>query len=89
MPYIPQKDRKPYLGDLDGLLSSLDKLDEKKLCGHLNFCVSYLMTRLLEKKQKYVRANTIRGAVENALDEWYRRHVVPYEEIKREENGDV
>ena len=30
-----------------------------------------------------------RGAVELALNEFYERHVKPYEEKKREENGDV
>lgn len=35
------------------------------------------------------RANTLRGAVENAIDEFYRVYIVPYEEKKKRENGDV
>lgn len=89
MPYISQDDRGKYIGDLEDLLFSLTKQDEGDLGGHLNFCISYLIKRLWEDKQRYVRANTIRGAVGNALDEWYRCNIVEYEEKKRLENGEV
>lgn len=89
MPYIPSDDRKPYNEHLEALLHELTKQSETDLGGHLNYCVSYLMKRLWEDKKRYVRANTLRGALENALDEWYRFHIVPYEEKKRKENGDV
>ena len=88
MPYIKPAEREPYLLHLEEVVSSLP-VDEEALGGHLNFCISYIINSLWNEKHRYVRANTIRGAVENALDEWYRVHVVPYEEKKREENGDV
>lgn len=89
MPYILPDDRNQYIGHLEDLLYELAKQGDEDLGGHFNYCISYLMTRLWENKQRYVRANTIRGAVNNALDEWYRFHIVPYEEKKRYENGDV
>lgn len=89
MPYIKSEERVPYTKPLDDLLSKLALQHEHNLGGHLNYCISYLMTRLWEENTHYVRANTIRGAMNNALDEWYRFHVVPYEEKKRHENGDV
>lgn len=89
MPYILPDDRQKYFEPLEDLLDEFAKLGDDDLGGHLNYCISYLMTRLWEDKNRYVRANTIRGAVENALDEWYRFNIVPYEERKRKENGDV
>ena len=89
MPYIPQDDRNSYIGHLEDLLHELAKQGEEDLGGHFNFCISYLLKRLWEDKRRYVRANTLRGAVENALIEWYRCSIIKYEESKRHENGDV
>jgi len=89
MPYILSEDRQKYNPELLKLLETLTKQDEEQLGGHLNYCISYLLTRLWENKRRYVRANTLRGAVENAMDEWYRCNIIEYEELKRHENGDV
>ena len=75
---------------LNFIVQELPGLDEEEaLGGHLNFCISYILTRLFIEKSQYVRINTLMGAIEGAKLEFYRRHVVPYEEKKREENGDV
>lgn len=57
-----------------------------KYIGDLKGSLSILLRKM---RKIYVRANTIRGAVENALDEWYRCNIVEYEEKKRLENGEV
>lgn len=89
MPYILPADRDKYIGLLEDLLYELAKLNNDELGGHFNYCISYLMTRLWEDKPRYARINTLMGAVEGAKLEFYRFHVVPYEEEKRKENGDV
>jgi len=89
MPYIKPNDRVPYDEPLKDLLDKLSEQDEEDLGGHLNYCVTYLINNLWRNKQRYVRVNTIRGAMENLISEWYLVHVFPYEKEKRRENGGV
>ena len=89
MPYISEEERALYRDALVDLLFKLDEQAENDLGGHLNYCISYLITHLWKSEGRYFRANTIRGAVENAHTEWYLCHVLPYEKLKRVENGDV
>jgi len=89
VPYIKTSERMPYYEHLQGLTSELSKQSEENLGGHFNFCVSYLLKRLWENKSRYVRLNTLRGAIDNAVDEWYRCNAVDYEKEKKEENGDI
>lgn len=88
MPYITPKEREPYLLHLEEIVAQLP-VGEEALAGHLNFCISYMMNRLFEERHRYVRVNTLMGAIEGAKQEFYRLHVIPYEEEKRKENGDV
>lgn len=58
--------------------------------GELNYlltenCLDYLLV----KNKSYQTFNDIIGALECAKLEMYRRMVVPYEDQKIEENGDV
>lgn len=58
--------------------------------GELNYTFTEaILTYMAVKGQSYSTFNDILGAVEGAKAEFYRRVVVPYEEIKRKENGDV
>jgi hypothetical protein len=85
MPYIAQKRR--------------DDMDMGELTpqtpGDLNYAITkaindYLQDRTLYKGDySYVDLNDIIGALEGAKLEFYRRVVVPYEEQKRFDNGDV
>lgn len=56
--------------------------------------LNYVLTRILVAYLKlhapnYITLNDILGALEGAKMEFYRRVVAPYEDKKREENGDV
>ena len=77
MPYIPQEDR----------------LKVKQLPatpGELNFAITKLLNNYLELcGLSYSTLNDCLGAVESAKLELYRRVVVPYEDRKIIENGDV
>ena len=63
--------------------------------GELNFVVTNIVNNYLfhikdEKGEyRYQDLNDVIGALEGAKLEFYRRVVVPYEEIKRTEHGDV
>ena len=58
--------------------------------GILNFCITECVEAYREEKgDSYTTFNEIIGAIECAKQEFYRRVVVPYEEKKCKDNGDV
>ncbi len=58
--------------------------------GELNYLLTRIATAYLEKRGKsYQTINDIMGAFEGAKLEFYRRIAAPYENNKRDENGDV
>jgi len=57
--------------------------------GELNYCLTRLLQRFLGKTPEYQRYNAALGALEACKLELYRRKVAPYEDVKRQENGDV
>lgn len=87
MPYINKADRKFYAPlvkaiNEGSILSS----------GALNYLITMLINDYVNKNGRilsYSDLNDVMGALEGAKSEFYRRVVVPYEERKRTENGDV
>lgn len=58
--------------------------------GELNYAFTTVINKYLAKHGKsYARFNDVIGALEGAKLEFYRRIVVPYEDQKIKENGDV
>jgi hypothetical protein len=57
--------------------------------GELNYVITCLLTQFWEKDKSYTTGNAIMGALNCAGMEFYRRVLVPYEEGKMKENGDV
>ena len=77
MPYIPPQDR-----------SSARRLP--LTAGELNYAITALLLGYCETHAiSYTLLNECVGALESAKLEFYRRKVVPYEELKRQQNGDV
>lgn len=89
MPYITPEEREPYLDHLLKIVQELPAENEEALGGHLNFCISYILNRLLNERHRYVRMNTLMGAIEAAKQEFYRCQVAEYEDEKKLENGEV
>jgi len=83
MPYIKQEDRKKFkFAEME--------MTRIETVGELNYfitkaCLSYLNT----KGMSYQICNDIIGVLTCAAQEFYRRLVVPYEDQKIHENGDV
>ncbi len=79
MPYIKPEDRK--------------RMDEGKVpqtCGELNYDFTQLIKAyVFMKGESYQTYNDIIGALEGAKLELYRRRILPYENRKMAENGDV
>lgn len=80
MPYIDQARR----------VELLECHDAPEKPGELNFLLTEQLGRYVREKGKsYTTFNDCLGALEGAKLEFYRRVVVPYEESKRDINGDV
>lgn len=78
MPYI-KEDRKEEL-----------KYYSPSTPGELNYLLTKIIKNYLNTKGlSYTAVNDILGALEGAKLEFYRRVVVPYEDKKIKENGDV
>ena len=78
MPYIKQ--------DAKERLASTVPLNS----GELNFKLTMeIIDYLVIHGLSYQTCNDIVGALDNCKDEFRRRIQHPYEEVKREENGDV
>ena len=84
MPYITQERRK----DFDELLAQLGPRIKNK--GEMNYCVSILMAWYVsEHGEGYHNISDAKDALVNAADEFARRRLAPYEDLKKEENGDL
>lgn len=80
MPYIKEQRR------LDLIKSGHDMAG----AGELNFIITRILNRYVEQRgSSYQTFNDIVGALEGAKLEFYRRVVVPYEDAKKLENGDM
>lgn len=78
MPYIKPEDRQ----------FSITAVPETG--GELNYAFTFIIRKYLENKElKYKLINDVLGALEGAKQEFYRRVVAPYEDVKIKENGDV
>jgi hypothetical protein len=78
MPYIKQEDRIP--------VAEVHPIN----AGELNYAITKLCIGYLGRMSpNYGVYNAIVGALECAKQEFYRRSLVPYEDKKIEENGDV
>ncbi len=85
MPYISEEARDRLNG---GQASAAGP--EPKTAGELNYLItSEIINYVMIHGDGYSVYNEILGALEGAKLEFYRRVVVPYEEQKRYQNGDV
>jgi hypothetical protein len=85
MPYIKPSKRKPFkkpIGDLMGFIENE---------GDLNYVISKICKRYMQMKEptNYSLLNEIIGVLESAKLEFYRRVMVPYEDVKINEHGDI
>lgn len=87
MPYVNSSIRK----DLDNKINAL--LDKMALYYDDSGALNYMLTRLIwgvfKERSNYEQANILLGVLEAVKLEFYRRKVAPYEDQKRDENGDI
>lgn len=84
MPYIKPEKRKAFDPYLEKIAESL--IDK----GDLNYCFFKIGQLVINKiGESYDNLSQINGAMSDCAMEWYRSRVVPYEDKKIKENGDI
>ena len=82
MPYIKEREK------FDLILNQFKDFDLN--VGELNYIFSQLLNNFVEKnKKRYTTLNSVIGVLECCKLEIYRRVLVPYEDEKKDLNGDV
>lgn len=94
MPYVGQKRRKKIFRKYDNDAIQVDGghifVDDIETAGELQYAMAEMFKSFVERKGTcYQTMNDVLGAIAGAKMEFYRRKVVPYEDEKIEENGDV
>ncbi len=86
MPYIPVHRRNYLDGPTTLYMSGYDCAN----AGELNFCITSLILGFVYRYGvKYETLNAVDGVLSQVGREFERRVVIPYEEKKIEENGDL
>jgi hypothetical protein len=96
MPYILKESRVKYDGIVDYLVDELifkhDGAEFKSSVnwGHVNYVITRLI-RLIVKRigLNYSVVNSAMGVLTSVSNEFYRRIAIPYEDKKKDENGDM
>lgn len=84
MPYIKEEKRDFLDPHLNGLATFI------KNGGDLNYCFSILIKHYIESfGESYQNYATCVASLECAKLELYRRKIIPYEDKKIKENGDI
>lgn len=79
MPYLTNESKKV-----------VNQTETARTAGELNYRITMLLIDyLITNRESYQTYNDMMGALEGAKLELYRRKIVPYEESKISDNGDV
>lgn len=101
MPYIKKIDRENYDSIIELAIKEFNRnqvgygydacMTGKKCLpvGDINYMMSSILYKLFDDKPSYVRGNEIVGVLECIKQEFIRRRLNDYENIKIEENGDI
>ena len=84
MPHIPYWDKQKIDVNLDPVLTALK---DHRNAGHAAYIIYKVLVALLGAGPNFSRLASAMGACEGALVEFKRKHVIPYEQMKEEENG--
>lgn len=89
MPYIKEEQRDSLNNAVNEVLYALENKGQPVVAGQVNYVLSKIVWELFKDNTNYDTANMLVGVLESVKMEFYRRKVVPYEEQKMLENGDL
>jgi len=87
MPYIKQENRSlldPTINHLISMISRNIEISD----GEVNYAITSIIDKIYSKKD-YAHYNRALGILEAVKQEYYRRKVGPFEDLKMKDNGDV
>ena len=87
MPYIKSDARRIYDLPLQTIIKRLKEGGNNP--GEVNYCLSTIIWHLFDGLPSYSTANSLLGVLSAVEQEFYRRRVMPYEDKKIIENGDL
>ncbi len=87
MPYISKEERKQYHLAVSNVIHKLDRADWNP--GHMNYVMYTILKAAWIRNASYNNGNKLMGVLASVSAEFYRRLMVPYEDDKMDENGDV
>lgn len=88
MPYIKDDDRLRF-AEIEQAFDDLIQ-DKALVAGELNYMfTTFIVAHMAKKGKNYANINEVVGMLECVKQEFYRRYVAPYEDVKNKENGDV
>lgn len=89
MPYIDKESRPAYSPGIVQLLDELGKVEDPLVkAGDLNYVITKLCLKAFPVR-RYGLMCVVDGVLAGVGREYYRRRTAPYEDEKREANGDV
>ncbi len=88
MPYIKEVERIPYKEPIKEIAANVPT-DSKVRLGHMNYIISYLISKVYGENLRYSDINDIQGFLECVSKEFYRKKAADYEDLKEAENGAV
>ena len=87
MPYIAEPQRWELDDKIDELLDVVRNARQPE--GAFNYVITRIAIDFFKRDRSYRTGNAVMGVLDCAAKEFYRRHLAPYEDAKRLENGDV
>jgi hypothetical protein len=90
MPYIKQEHRERWQGVMREFRGVLQSHKDDISVGDINYILTSLLNQyLLSIKVNYEKLNGVMGVLASIKHEFYRRVIAPYEDKKKEKNGEV
>jgi len=87
MPYIKKEERKKWETIIKEIEDKAKNIPVEEIDGELNYLITSILLRVYPPK--YFNYNRLMGLLECVKQEFYRRHISPYEDKKIKDNGDV
>lgn len=87
MPYIKREYRERLDPKIDLLVDELKKAPTEEVDGQVNYVIFRMLIHIYPPR--YFNYNRAIGVLSCVLQEFYRRHVAPYEDRKMAETGDI
>ena len=89
MPYIKKQDRKKFDKHINSLIKEIQKSKVENQDGQVDYIITKILKEIYSKNKTFFNLNRAVGVLNSVMLEFYRRVIVPYENKKIKQHGDV